>query len=517
MQETEQEYKPLVLIVDDVPKNLQVLGAILYEQGYEIAMADNGKLALSMIGEMTPDLILLDIMMPEMDGFEVCRVIKSDPGNFDIPVIFLTAKHESESIVKGFEAGAVDYITKPFNAPELLARVKTHIDLTLSKKQLIDYNHQLKELMKKKDEFLNIAAHDMRNPLGGIIGFANLLTGEVEDMPELKPENKEMLLDDLAMIKESSNLMLRTVNELLNTETLNSGRVKLNPKDCIVYDLLLHVLNGNKIAADTKKIAFHTACNSEFISSVDGDKLREVMENLVSNAIKFSPAGRNIYVSLYPRMDGSQSVFRFSVRDEGQGLTEADKAKVFGRFQKLSARPTAGEPSSGLGLSIVKMLVELQGGKVWVESEYSKGAEFIVELPLRTPEGFPEPDFSAPQLTEFATNVQKAAEQHDTDEFIAGLIRQMKNMPLIRVDSPELFFQLENEYMARWESVSQSESVNSVREFALDLKDIGRANNVPLLEDYGIELNRLATVPDSGKLAAALASYPKLVEALRMS
>ncbi|MEQ8189134.1 MAG: response regulator, partial [Candidatus Eremiobacterota bacterium] len=161
----EKQEIPLVLIVDDVPKNIQLLGNILNNEGYDIIIAENGKEALERISDVLPDIILLDIMMPEMDGYETCKILKENDRTRDIPVIFLTAKTEMEDIVKGFNAGSVDYITKPFNSTELMARVKTHITLKKLFDKEKEYVKELKELNKLKNKFLGIAAHDIRSPV----------------------------------------------------------------------------------------------------------------------------------------------------------------------------------------------------------------------------------------------------------------------------------------------------------------------------------------------------------------
>ena len=188
------EYKPLILIVDDIPKNLQVLSSILSFEGYQISFASSGSQALNIIETSLPDLILLDIMMPIMDGYEVCKILKSNPRTKDIPIIFLTGKVEAEDIVHGLKIGAVDYITKPFNSAELLSRVHTHIELKLSRDAIVKYNYELEESKKQllelnasKDKFFSIIAHDLRSPFTGFIGLSQLLSEEYDSI------NKEEL------------------------------------------------------------------------------------------------------------------------------------------------------------------------------------------------------------------------------------------------------------------------------------------------------------------------------------
>src|SRR5262249_11632109 len=167
--------KSRILVVDDVVQNLQVVGTMLRNEGYDVMPASSGPQALERVRVRLPDLILLDLMMPEMDGLEVCRRLKADPQNRQIPIIFLTASNEMEHLVKGFEAGAVDYVTKPFNGAELLARVRTHLELKLARERL-------REMNDEKNEFMGIAAHDLRNPLSAIRGYAEMM---LEDAQEL--------------------------------------------------------------------------------------------------------------------------------------------------------------------------------------------------------------------------------------------------------------------------------------------------------------------------------------------
>ena len=163
--------KSLILVVDDISKNLQVVGTLLRKEGYRIVPATSGAQALERVRAETPDLILLDLMMPDMDGLEVCRRLKADPSTLSIPVIFLTASNEMEHLVQGFEVGAVDYVTKPFNPPELLARVRTHLELKHARDTIVRYGQELSLLNEEKNEFMGIAAHDLRSPLGTIQGL----------------------------------------------------------------------------------------------------------------------------------------------------------------------------------------------------------------------------------------------------------------------------------------------------------------------------------------------------------
>ena len=366
-----------VLIVDDTRENLQVLGNILREQKYKIALANNGKEALEIVKKKLPDLILLDIMMPEIDGFEVCRRLKSDNDTKEVPVIFLTAKTETEDIVKGFQIGGVDYITKPFNHEELLIRVKTHIDLKKSKDVIVKQNGELKKLNQEKNNFLSIAAHDLKNPITAIKGFSKIIEDENVSL------EKEEIIDFSKEIRVTSENMFQIVVDLLDINAIEEGKINLTNDNFNIDEFVKLKLDTYELRAKEKEIKMNFKDSlDEFIVFADNNKVGQVLENLISNALKFSPFNKNIFIKTEKVTNEKNKPFiRISVKDEGPGISEEDKKKLFGKFAKLSARPTNDESSTGLGLSIVKKLVEAMGGRIWCESELGNGAAFLFELP----------------------------------------------------------------------------------------------------------------------------------------
>lgn len=236
------------------------------------------------------------------------------------------------------------------------------------------------EANRFKTELLSIAAHDLKNPLQSIIGFAFLI--------QESAESSVVTQRYATTIQNAAQRMIKLINELLNTTAIDAGKFTLTPFPCSLGELASVVIAANLQQANQKqqRIDFHAEPNC--IAEVDVERIREVFDNLLSNAIKYSPIGKTIWIRVFRTTasdDDPMPVIRFTVRDEGQGLTEEDMKKVFGRFQRLSARPTGGESSTGLGLSIAKQLVELHNGKLWVESEgKDKGATFITQLPILT-------------------------------------------------------------------------------------------------------------------------------------
>ena len=221
MNDTSPADKPKILIVDDTPTNLRILEEVL-EEDYFISVAQSGVQALSVTEKFVPDLILLDVNMPGIDGFETCRKLKSQEDTLNIPVIFITARAEPEDIIQGFKEGGVDYITKPFNHSEVLARVQTHLKVQQLIRQLEFKNDQLEELNELKNKFLGMASHDMRNCLGAIRGYSEILKDDEQDLTE---ETKEQFLN---FIFKSSETMLKMVNELLDVSVIESGKLQLD-------------------------------------------------------------------------------------------------------------------------------------------------------------------------------------------------------------------------------------------------------------------------------------------------
>lgn len=372
MNITQRKKNALILIVDDNPANIQLLGNNLRQEGVNISIATDGKRAIKITEKKMPDLILLDIMMPGMDGFEVCTILKSQENTRDIPIIFLTAKVGSEDILRGFELGAVDYITKPFNSHELIARVNTHLKLKFYTDEIKDYNQQLELMDKEKNEFLGIAAHDLKNPIYNISMLSQLMLNE--DLSE--SEHKDFLTD----IKNSTERMTKLIGDLLDINAIEQGKLKMNIEHEDFAMFFNSCVRQYEERAELKDI--NLIINNElesFQASSDKQIFHQILDNLVSNAIKFSPNGKTVTASFFADEDKMMLI----VEDEGPGLSEDDKSKLFTKFARMSAQPTGNESSTGLGLSIVKKYVDALGGMIWVDSEPGDGAKFVCELPIK--------------------------------------------------------------------------------------------------------------------------------------
>ena len=357
-----------ILIVDDERFNINVLKGLL-DADYDTMVARNGVQALERVKSATlPDLILLDIMMPQMDGYAVCQRLKEAEATREIPVIFVTSMAEVGDETKGFKLGAVDYITKPVSPPVVLARVKTHLAL----KQSLQVQKDLNTL---KNKFLGIAAHDLRNPLTSILGLSELMMKI--------PLSEEKKTRFVATIHRVSNQMLRLVNDLLDVSVIESGR----------FDLRLEKHSLSQLAAERAELVADSARNKGIELTMDlpeitetlfdTDRIGQVVDNMLSNAIKFSQSGTTIHLA--SRETGGW--VEVAVTDQGPGIPEEEFGNLFGAFKKLSVQPTGGEKSIGLGLSIVKKIVDAHGGDIRVESAVGKGTTFTVSLLIKAGHG----------------------------------------------------------------------------------------------------------------------------------
>jgi two-component system sensor histidine kinase/response regulator len=352
-----------ILVVDDQPANIQIIGAVLGKLGCEIIPATDGATALKRIALRMPDLILLDLLMPGMDGCEVCRQFKENSDWKDIPVIFLSAADDKDLIVRALDSGGVDYITKPFNDAELISRVRTQLALKAAR-------DRLKQLAEDKDELLGILAHDLKNYLGGINMSAELMSGQIERFKD------ERLAQLAANMLRSSGLAMAFVKEFLANAATDHGFI-LKPAAVNLTDIAAAAIQQYAEAARQKKMTISTDFPAEAVMAMaDFAALDQVLDNLISNALKFSPSGKQVFVSVRLADRHAECI----IRDEGPGFTAEDKVKMFRRYGRLSARPTGGEPSTGLGLSIVRKLVLGMGGELSCDSVPENGATFTIRL-----------------------------------------------------------------------------------------------------------------------------------------
>lgn len=371
MNTQKKSKKDIILVVDDQPNNLKVISSVLGES-YSLSFANNGVNALKILDGLTPDLVLLDVMMPEMDGYEVCQHIKSNEKTKDIPVIFLTAKTDIEDIIKAFKAGAVDYITKPFNIMELKVRVSNHINLKHAHSELEEANKKLIKLNHEKDKFFTIIAHDLRNPFIGITSLSKIM------LDQLKSNDFENMEEYVQEINNASKNAYNLLKNLLNWARSQTGRMEFTPTLLSVFSLLEETVNLLKESASLKGINLINTVPADIEIVGDKEMLSVVFRNIISNAIKFTKTGGTIRIEAIQ----NDSELTIQVIDSGIGMTAKMIEDIF-KIDKSSGRKgTNGEPSTGLGLLLCKEFIEKHNGAITVTSEVNVGSVFAISLPL---------------------------------------------------------------------------------------------------------------------------------------
>ena len=354
--------RPTILVVDDTPDNLTFISGLLKEQ-YRVKVANNGEKALTIArSDNPPALILLDIMMPEMDGYSVCQQLKADPQTRAIPVIFLTAKAETEDERQGLELGAVDYITKPVSPPILMARVKTQLDLKSS------YD-SLKDLLQFREDMVNMLVHDLRNPLTNI-----LLLSEILLMNEsVTPEKRRKQLD---LIYHNGQKLRLLIDDLLIRGKLESSQMELKRALINVGDLCQTAIADMREVGDRKGLRLTLQLPTEAcVRDVDPLLFRRVLDNLIANAIKFAPTDSEITMTV-DNSNGDRLLIK--VTDCGPGVKESLRQQIFAKYEVGTLMK--GISQTGLGLAFCKIVVEAHGGSIAVTKNTPSGSVFTVAV-----------------------------------------------------------------------------------------------------------------------------------------
>ena len=358
-----------VLIVDDVPKNIQMLGSTLRAEGYQIIPASSGEQALKAAEIHQPDLVLLDVMMPEMDGYEVFRRLHEDEATREIPVIFVTALADQEDETKGLEMGAVDYIAKPIKLPVALARVRTHLSLTFTRKKLAAQNEALIEAARLKEDIEHITRHDLKTPLSPIITVPKILKME----GGLTTEQLELI----DMIEENGYRLLNMINLSLDLYKMEQGTYPLEPTAIDVVSIVRRVLEELKNMTRSRSIgldilAQDVPASEDQVFEVKGEELLcySMLANLIKNAIEASPDNSNITVSLNKGTPNAIGIHNFGAVPEDMRERFFDKYATSGK--------TTG---TGLGTYSARLMAETQHGAIHLESNEKDGTTITIELP----------------------------------------------------------------------------------------------------------------------------------------
>lgn len=349
-----------ILIVDDTPEHIDVAVQVLKDSNFKIRVATDGNTALKLIYHQKPDLILLDIYMPEMDGFELCRLIKNTPDLKSIPIIFLTSFSDEESIRKGFESGGQDYVVKPFNASELLSRVNTHLMLKSHAESLEEANREL-------DSFCYTVAHDLKSPL---LSLNKLVEFLAEDhLEQLDSSGKELVYN----IQEKSSEIINTIDRLL--EFSKMCEMQVNFEMLNLNDIFIEVFNELKSLEPERDIRI----NIQPLPQVYGDRLllRLLISNILSNAIKYTRNKQTAIIDVQSSEVSNEYVF--SIKDNGAGFDMKYSSRLFGVFQRLHTKDEF--EGSGVGLAICQRILKRHKGRAWMTGEIDKGATFYFTLP----------------------------------------------------------------------------------------------------------------------------------------
>lgn len=419
-----------ILIAEDSLTQLEQLRYVLERNGYSVRIARDGRSALDMVRSSKPDLLISDIIMPQMDGYTLCNILKQDPVYKDLPIMLLTTLSDPQDVIKGLQCGADNFLTKPYNEAFLLSRIKyilinreirksqaaSDVSMTIvfgggkylinsDKMQIIDLllstyenaiikndelaaankelvrlhkeisqkNLELEKLNEEKNKFLRIAAHDLRNPMSAIVGLTSILQASKDKLSE----------DDIEIlggIKSAGQFSLDLLNELLDLSIIEAGKIQLNIARYDLIKLIISNIKLNKTLADNKRIILNFIPPLYDISTeCDEIKIEQVLNNLISNAIKFSHPNSTVIIEAVK----VESDAIISVIDSGPGIPENEMDRLFKPFSRTTAKATDSEKSTGLGLSIVKRIIEAHNGKVWVESKVNKGSKFSFSLPLK--------------------------------------------------------------------------------------------------------------------------------------
>ena len=363
------DYK--VLIVDDVVSNVLLLKILLTNEKFQVCTAANGRLCIEQAKKEKPDLILLDVMMPELNGFDTAVILKKDPETLDIPIIFLTALNNPTDLVKGFKVGANDFLTKPFNKEELVMRVMHQIELVHAKRVIQQQNEELRRTIRNRDKMYSVIAHDLRSPMASIRMVLNLAVNVVS--PDVVGEEIFGLLDKANRESEETHDLL---DNLLKWTKSQTGRLNVVFQDLELDDIVPGVVDIFRMIAEMKKINLqYIPAEEKLCVHADNDMIKTIIRNFISNAIKFTPEGKGIDV--FYKREGDFA--RICVQDHGVGIAADRIESIFHKGETTYG--TGGEEGSGLGLQLCQDFARKNGGDAYVESVEGEGSTFSFTIP----------------------------------------------------------------------------------------------------------------------------------------
>jgi two-component system, sensor histidine kinase and response regulator len=364
--------KPVILVVDDQPQNIELLEAHLIPQGYEIVKAASGEEALEKLSGNQIDLILLDVLMPGINGYDVCRILKQQTDDY-LPVIMITVLGDRDSRIRGIESGADDFLSKPLDSTELKLRIKNFLKTKYLYDKVEKSYREIKALDELKDSLTSFIIHDLRTPLSGISGYLDLLS--------ISNNLQKQDLADVDMAQQNVKMMISMISNLLDMAKMENNEMEINTEDCELQEIVSSAIRAIAPMINEKAIHLFDKTNGKNVRvKVQRDLIERVVQNLLSNAIHYSPEEGNILIE--SELDEKSKFVVISVTDNGSGVPKEYQQKIFDKFTTVETREKRMYGSTGLGLAFCKLAVELHGGKIWVEDRNGRGSIFRFTLPL---------------------------------------------------------------------------------------------------------------------------------------
>lgn len=365
--------KPYILAVDDEQLNLELLRFILERNKCQFKGTSDDEHFFELLEKQIPDLILLDVIMPRIEGFELCEKLKSFQQYKDIPVIFLTGKVNVKDKVKGFEVGGVDYVTKPFNEQELIARIETHIELRRARNQIEQQAEHLRQSNTLKNRMFSIIGHDLRSPLSAAKLKMDFIMRGIID-----PKDDKFIDGTVYELLKTMDEALNLLQNLLGWAKSESNQIQVIPENLDLVDIVNQTFRLLKLGSEHKNITMENNVLEDTFVHADLNTTKTVLRNLLSNAIKFTPVNGKIKVNA--RKD-KQQIF-IEVTDNGQGIAPEDISKILNPNEHFSKLGTEKEPGTGLGLVLCQQFVQKNGGNLQIKSTLGKGSTFYFDLPV---------------------------------------------------------------------------------------------------------------------------------------
>ncbi len=362
----------VIAVVDDTPENVNVLRGLLTQAAYKVLCFTNAEAALKAFGKRQPDLVLMDVNMPGLNGFEACQRMKADENLKNIPVIFISAASDTQDVIQGFAVGGSDYIAKPFRAEEVLARVKTHVANAMMQTSLQKSYDQVLQLESMRESLVQMIVHDIRSPLTVVRGFADMCGKRME-------MGHSPQMTDIQRIAQAAKRMGSMIEDILQVNQIEAAGLELNGSHFNLSTECYKLIEDYK-AIHTKHHLVLSLPDEHQEVKADKAIVLRIIENLLNNALKFTPEGGTIELSIRPGETGAVTV---SINDEGPGVPDEDKEKIFDKYCQLSATDSRYKGSVGLGLTFCKMAVEAHGGAIGVCDNQPGGSRFWITLPTQ--------------------------------------------------------------------------------------------------------------------------------------